>query len=718
MLPEFLLELFAPDGTLYDLTDRLDRESLSVSLAVERNLHAFTAGDLQVTLEDGDGVVSGLFDGITSADTWRVRLSRDGKPFFLGIAVATDGIGTDRKQFTMELMAVDLSKALDDLQAETVARPSTAYALTATAGSGTNLLTMNTTDNLYNGDQLRLSLSLAIEEAEIALVLSATQVQLTENLTSSFTSASVVELLTPFYRFKTPEFLVDALLDSAATVISGRNVNLDGPPSRIPIFADQSTNLLDQVAVPTSLLQKDGKAFVGFAATSFEQATPDAAWASVATARNWIDWSPYRLQSEGEPATFADSPAGNPDEYGVDFTPGSLVAYFITSPGGNPRRLELQTYTSADGVTWAGPTLHVLLQTLGVGVAWVGWTGDYDPTRNRYYYAGRGDDGTLEFGYYDLTGASKVVLSAALHYIALRYSREADAMVALNATENRLEAWRDAAIIYQSPGYAIGIQAFGIKQARYLDGQWIWTGIDAAIPSVFYSKDSLLTVISIPLTSRLPSGSTTGQRASIVNGQFRVAINGMPSTGDAKAMYYVGAPFFAGVLPYADFSGMSVSEALDELAILMNGIFSVDREGVARFILRELDSGSASIALDDLVLERSDVPIWLETYDYVEVQTADGASGTAGQKTSISRNLEISTQIPISGGVATAVAHYLYDFFSKRRQAMDVELDDAEGLDLQLLDPVSLDGLDWQIYQVDRELADYRASAILIERVA
>lgn len=716
---DFQLILKSPEGVSYDVTERMSLEdSGTLSLSVERNLHEFRAGDFSVILEDGDGEMAALFEDAEPSDRWDLKFFRDDEPLFLGVVIPVDMVSIDRRNFTVEINAVDLSKALEDVTAETVRRPSTSYALTATATAGTNLLTLNTTAGLMNGDELNLFQGLTSEDVVIALVKSSTQVQLTDNTLYTFTSAATVTLSTPYYRARTPAFLIDALLDAAGDRIAGRSVQLTGPTGRVPVFADQSTNLLDQILVPTSLLQKGGKQFAGFAATSFDQASPETDWGSVAPARNWVDWTPYRTQAQGEPATFANSPSGDPDQYGVDFTPGALVAYFLDTNGAALCRLN--KYTSADGVTWAGPTIIATVFSAGAGNTVVGFSGDYDSTRNRFYYVARGSAGTQEFGYYDLSGATDNTISTASTYSlagTIRYSAEADLLMLRNAKDNHFEAWRDVTKQHDSPVFT-SLVLMDAKQLRFLAGRWIWLGTSRGVPTVFFTDNDFASVLQIPLTEALPPGSSTAYKATIVNGQFRIALNAVSSSGTVMARYFVGSELFSGIVPYADFTGMSITEALVELAVILNGVYGIDRDGKARFVLRDLDSGEASVSLDDLIIERSDLPVWQETFDYVEVSAEGGVKGAAGTKTAVSRNLSVSVRLPVSGGVATSIAEYLFRFYSVKRQLVRASFDDADDYPLQLMDPVTLDGNSWLLYQVDRDCGQHQAQAVLLEKAS
>jgi len=719
---DYLFELVAPDGTRHDVTDRTAVEGLSrLTIAIERNLHDFRAGDLSVTFDDGDGFFTDLFAILEPSDRWKLNVDRDGARHFSGVIPGIDSIRFDKKEFTVEVTALDLSKLLEDISADVVSRDPEIYVLGADVAASATTVTLNSTAGLYNGDTLSLTSDATEEQVTIALVTSGTQVTLTQATSNAFTAATTVVLLvTRFFRYKTPEYLINALIDAAGDLLSGRSIRLAAAPSNLPIFSDVSTNRLGGTTVPNSWTQKGSNHFARIGSASFEQTEPAEDWTSVIPDRQWIDWTPYRTQAQGEPATFAIPPpalAVFTDQFAFDYTVGAFVAYDVSAPIGFPQFVELNKWTSADGITWSGKTLVATLVDVGIGNT-AGSSGcDFDPIRNRVYYEWRSDIGTQEFGYWDVAGATKVVLDGTERRGQsgnIRYSREYDGLLVYNETQDALEIWRDSEVLITYSGQFA--KAWYPKHTRYLNGAWYNVAYPQGVPSVLFTRDDFETVSQIKLAGK-PTSGTSARRITIVDGSIRIAVNANPDAGSSpQARMFIGADIFAGVIPYANFEGQSLIGALDELAILLNAAFFVDAEATAHFVLRVLDSGAEVKDIEDLVTDRVDEPIWLELYDYVEFKLPDGEVATAGQQTSISRNLSVEIQLVASFAVATAAAEYLLGFFQRRRKHSTVGLED-DGSIYGPLDRVRLDGIEWLVYSVDRDLANYEVGLEVIEKV-
>ena len=717
---DYLFELVAPDGTRHDVTDRTSLEGLSrLTLVIERNLHDFRAGDLSVTFDDGDGFFTDLFALLEPSDRWKLNVDRDGARHFSGVIPGIDSIRFDKKEFTVEVTALDLSKLLEDISADVVSRDPEIYALGADVAVSATTVTLNSTAGLYNGDTLSLTSDAIEEQITIALVTSGTQVTLTQATSNAFTAVdTAVLLVTRFFRYKTPEYLINALIDAAGDLLSGRSIRLAAAPSNLPIFSYVSTNRLGGTTVPNSWTQKGSNHFARIGSASFEQTEPAEDWTSVAPDRQWVDWTPYRTQAQGEPATFATAPALLSlamDTFGFDYTVGAFVAYHVSTVIGFPQFVELNKWTSADGTTWSAKTFVATLVDLGAGNVGSARGTEFDPVRNRVYFAWTSNVGLQEFGYWDVAGAAKVSIDLTEERgKGMRYSREFDGLVVYNSTQDAVEVWRDTEVLLTYSGPFAG--AWTPPYTRYLNGAWYNVAYPQGVPSVLFTRDDFETVSQIKLAGK-PTSGTSPRRITIVDGSIRVAVNANPDAGSApQARMFIGADIFAGVIPYADFEGQSLIGALDELAILLNAAFFVDAEATAHFVLRVLDSGAEVKDIEDLVTDRVDEPIWLELYDYVEFKLPDGEISRAGQQTSTSRNLSVEIQLVASFSVATAAAEYLLGFFQRRRKHSTVGLDD-DGSIYGLLDRVRLDGIEWLVYSVDRDLANYEVGLELIEKV-
>ncbi len=717
---DFSFVLADPAGREYDVTERVVLEGLSkISLSVERNLHEFRAGDLTVSLDDGDGFVSGLFAGVEPSDRWSLRVHRDGAMRFSGTVVPIDSVHFDLKEKVAEITALDLSKTYEEIDATPVRRSVLDYLTTGTNSAGATTLTLASTAGLYNGDELRLASTAATEDVTILFVASATSVTLTAALGNTYAAGTPATLTTPFYRFQTPEFLIGKLLDEAAP--PGRVVRLTSSGGSLSV-SDVSTNLLPNVStMPAYVCSRSAQATAAqpTSARRFEQATADADWIDAGVwSSGYEDWSPFFASHESEPGYLLHEVAeSTKDRYSWKYGATTyryvpLITILVNE------RFEISTASTTDGATWSGSTTFAVVESAIAPLVFSYIAVEYDRARDRVYYSWKKSDGTGQFGYYNSAGGGKTVL-ASYGLDLLRYSRERDVVVG-QKDATTIEIWQgDLRIAVRTlalgnqPRTIVPPESMGIRTLRWIGTAAYFLDYQGLVPQLHFSDDDFATERIVPLAAEPATPrSAMFSRCCVVSGTYRVFVYGPNST----VLYFVAAPYFAGVISYADFEDMAVSNALDELAVVANGVFSVDLYGVAYFVSRDLDSGMPQVDVGDLVLERTEDPLWLETYDFVQVSGPNGVVGVSGVRTSISRNLEVTSQLATSVPVATSIAVYLHVFFSKRRRVDKVSLDDV-GVDYRLLDPIRLDGVDWIVYASERDLGAYEIGLDLLERV-
>ena len=121
-------------------------------------------------------------------------------------------IHIDRRDHLVSLQVFSFSKILEGVSAETVKR--TVTGRTGTVSIGSKVVTVSSTTDLAPNDLIELDDGTTQEEQTIAEVVSATRVDTVVAWTNAF-SADTLTLLTPFYRFKTIEFLLNELFDAA-----------------------------------------------------------------------------------------------------------------------------------------------------------------------------------------------------------------------------------------------------------------------------------------------------------------------------------------------------------------------------------------------------------------------------------------------------------------------------------------------------------------------
>jgi hypothetical protein len=720
-LPTFRFTLTSPAGVSLDVTSRVSLDDLGeLNQVVERNLHAFRVGDMSVVLEDGDGSLAEMFAGVSIQDRWRMTVERDGTPLFSGIVIAGETVGIDQRQRTLSLVCVDQTRLLDDVSAATVARATTLYITAGTNTAGSDTLTLTSTAGLFNLDEIQTG---PRDTYTVRQVINATQVHVDPVLTATLAAGVDVKLITPFHRYKKPADLIGLLLDAGG--VTSRRVDLAGDPSETPVLSESNLNLhpMDFSFFAAQFLQKGGKLVMGFNASGMgEQAEPSDDWTASADGP-WVDWNPYRTQAEGEPTTHLKSNATTGNEnLGWDFqaSPAASTMYIMVVDNvSGTKTVKIRKRTSTDGGNvWSALSDVVTLHS-GSAVGYSPFCNlDYDSTRNLVYYSFMELAGgtVLQTGFWDVGGAAKTVISSAFFLKGLRYSKEADRVIGVYQTNvgglpqvARVLTYRGGLLLSDHTS-TWGVEDFpNFKHATFFGGSWYCIGGAISGTMLYISPDDFATFTAILL-----SNLGTGQGyATVVNGTVRIYAPG----GTFGQYVYVLAPSFLGVVGYADFTERSVLTALDDLAVLLNAVFYVDEDGVATFLLRRrLDPGDP-ISFEGLVSEEQESPIWVESYDFVEVTGAESVTGSAGSKGSKSRNLSVDNQLCRTAAICSSVALALFRYYGVDRTVLSVEAADEFGK-LHLMDPVLYRGRTWDLYEFSRALGTYEMSAQLLEQVS
>ena len=206
--------------------------------------------------------------------------------------------------------------------------------------------------------------------------------------------------------------------------------------------------------------------------------------------------------------------------------------------------------------------------------------------------------------------------------------------------------------------------------------------------------------------------SITRYFGSRVNGQYRI----FSYSGSAPRGYLVGAPFYAGVISYADFEGQSVAEALKDLSILVNAVFWVDDDGQGHFVARDLFDPGQVFEVEGRVMEEEEAAIWDETVSYVEVE-GGGVTAVSGLKDFSSSGLSLNSPFVPNEAFAQALADQYADYYARRRAHVEQELIDPDGHIYRPLDRVMHGGRRFLVYESDHDLADDQVRVQLLEDV-
>ena len=758
--PRFLAPLPAPvPGDPVDVTDRLLLEATgSVNRALDRDLLSFRTGDMTLAFDDDPAFFADLFAFFGVTDRWQIRIFRRDEIQFWGVILGLGSITLDRKARTCEITAYGLTRQLQDVSAETVKRTLAVTKLNAQLTAGATSATVDSTALLLTGDVLHVTDHVNSEDLTVKQTTSATVVSLEAPAVNTYASGSPVTATTPYYRYESVDFLVRELFRVAGIPVAQllldnsqfrkaapTPVNLEGLNLSAWVWSGFGDGKNEAAGRVYATLATGPNAGPG----TYRQDSPSSPWAFVNTdLKPYMDVSRYFKQSEAQDSYFplrgpvnvegnSDfTYAGDQHLAGIDMrASASVISYYFSTTSLADVDVVRRFRRTGAGAWDAGTNIvnkpDAAFFNRGHGC-------EFDPRRaggpaagGLYLYWRRDPDNVLRWQYLDL---DTLVFSSLLQaddtgkgYFGACYVPEFDYVLALRGTSDlgpafEISAWRGTTRLWvrpfpgclvkaeEGPGVAVP-PVYPTHSLRYVNGSLYCLLISDGALQILRSDDEFQSFVIKKLAN-----STVRVRhfASRIGDQYRI----FGYQGSAPRGYLTAAPFYAGVVSYADFEGKSCAEALKDLAVLTNALFWVDDNGQGHFVARDLYDPGAVTALDvdpdDRLLERSDQLIWDQSVSYVEV-SGGGSSATSGLKDFSSSGLSLSAAFVPNEAFAQALADSYYEFFGRRRAYIESPAIDPDGRIYQPLDRVTVDGIRHLVYESDHDLAADEVSLRLLE---
>ncbi len=738
----------------------------SINRAIDRNLLSFKTGDLSLTLRNRDGFADELFSDLKPTDRWVVTVQRRGLAVASGIVMGLGSIKYDRTHRVCQVIGYGPTRILEDSSAEPVSRTFGAITITGAVAVSATVLPLSTTAGMLQGDMLHLLSTdqAKTEDVIIKTVDSAMQVTLKAGTSNAYASPDVVTVSTPYYRYKTIDFLIRQLFQAAgigvAEITLSRSQFGRAAPSPISWNGLGVTKALVSGACERVVAGQKRIYAILDTLGSYYQPTgsPDADWLQEdATLRPWIDWSRYRNQVDGAPDVILRAPdavgvAGSEAfALGVDNRSATKKIYRY-----NPATLSIESNTTTDGTTWTG-WVNVTSFALGD----TGDTGcEFDPVRNLVYHTrGKSVQSLWTSGVYDVSGggAGGQLSDADANgpgYHGFRYIPEKDYVLALYGSwrtiggsspsfffgsDCQIVALRGISVLWTRPlpkinhiggssaaagptdrivsgSTALGNAFCSLHGARSINGVLYFVAFVNGQLSLFWSADDFKTVTYKSIGGATTSvGSAHPGRAADAYYVWSYSTKGQALASD-KA-YELGAPFYAGVIPYADHSGLSVAEALKNLAVLTNAVFWVDDDFEGHFVARDLLPALPPVEIGGSVLSRVETHLWDQSVQYVEVSGGSAAAQVSGNHAFAASGLSLSSPFMPNDAMAQALADSYYAFLSLQRRFIELSNEDKDGRIFQPLDRVLLDGLRYLVYESEHDPANDQATLRLLEDV-
>lgn len=724
-----------PSSAPEDITRRTMLDGFgAINRAAERDLLSFKTGDLTLTFLNTDGYFDDMFALFEPADRWQLRVFRRGMIQFWGVILGRGSILFNRLETTCEVTAYGLTRQLQDTSAGTIRRTLAVTRLGAQLLAGATTATLDSTAGLLTGDVLHVTDHVNKEDPIVKQVTSGTVVSLEASAVHTFANGSEVTATTPFHRYKSVEFLVRELFTAAGIPLAHLRLSNSQFKRAAPTPVNIAGLSLSAFAYCCPA-EKDRAVHVSLATGievgpgTYRQADPVDAWTQEsASLLPFVDWSKYYRQDEPLPAStirdlqpvLAELLVGSIQPtfcVGFDYRSATTRRYSLNAIGGVD---ELQVFTSANrGATWfSGTTVSAVPNGIGGTTANMGT--ELDLSRDLVYCYYINNDGGMEFRVYDLATAGwtdlKQADDSAKGYFGACWVPELDAVVALRASGPagpafEIAAFRGKARLWVRPfpsclavpPTADEYQVYPTHSLRHVGGSLYCVAISDGALQLIRSDDEFRTYTMSEL-----AGATSNTRAFGARIGGRYIITGY--SGAVPRTYLAAAPFYAGVVAYADFEGKSVGEALKDLAVLTNAVFWVDDSGEGRFVARDLYDPGSIMEIGDRIKTRTDSAIWDQTVQYVEV-----GDTVSGDNDFSATGLSLDSEFAPNEAFRQALADSYAEFYSRKRAEVECDVHDPDGHIYQPLDRVTIGGIRHMVYESDHLLPEDEVRLTLLE---
>jgi len=711
-----------PLGHELDLTDRIDDDGLgTLTDALDEDLLQIVASDIGLDLVDDDGKARAFLAPGVPGDVYEIIVERETglrrpkwRRIFGGVLDIPFSIDIDRKDGVVSLTAFAYGKLLEQASAETIRR--TVTGRTGTVSASSAVVTVDDTTDLRVGDDIQLATAAVEESQRIFSVDGPTQVTTVKTWTNAFTNAPL-ELLTPYERDRSIEWLAGQLFTTGG--IADYEVSIDHEISGTPVATDMSragtfggSGL--PALVPRSITDVDGEIKIRYASGNAKSApnARDGFHDDGGANTGILDWQPYVLT---EPALVdLEERAGNDDgTIAPDYASGneyqySLFAEFVADDPDDHVNLRLRrdgsnlaiidSYDTGGGAGHTKKSLEYDPVNLGVWTSYRRSPGD----------AVTGDLEKIEF--YDAGTAAQtdIVGNAVGAFRHLRCVRSLGLMAAYNGSTT-LDLYDLAS-------------KTKVRTLTAPTGLATWTlrAWDTWLAGLAQIGAAWFVVIWDTRTwaeiARYKVGAPgTNQPYLAV---FRDEERGRNlAVGFAGSSYFVLGLAFEGVLPYANFEGMSCAKALADLAVCAGAYLRVDEHRIGGLLSRILAPAGTPKEIGT-PLEWSSTPFG-ERYVRQVVVTGKDADGNdvkeiAGATGESQYQIEISSQLISTAGVAFAVGQQYFGLFGTPRPLEELTIEEPAGGALAALDSVRLEGRTYVVLEAETHLADREQDLVLL----
>lgn len=704
-LRQHLVTLRGPAGE-WDVTDRLVRDIGTIASNTEEDFLVLTHGDVTLELDNSDGAVEAFFEGMGPDDVCELTIERHSgrrrnrwDTLFAGTLDLPWSLRFNRMSQTAHVQAYSYSKLLERESAETVRRTITGRTATVSAASAT--VTVSSTTDILPGDEIELADSTKSESKRVQQINSATQLVTVETFVNAFTSGSTLEVLTPYLRNKTPQFLAEQVFDAAGLIATLLDIdnNLGDFPFATPLSVDAWPLASGSPAAMRHLTIRGGQISALSDASPFHEwtmPTPAGAWTDTGLTLPLIDWTPYQDAEPGSLVAALASFDGSTDA--ADYAAGDSWEMLSGTPHDLSRNGVDQV--TVEAVTNAAYSVEFVPED---GFPWVSQTHTAANTKTRYW-----DGAVLQTIEASIGGELRYLRRLGL--VALHQRSPGASTFGSFTTSLRLYHPTTRTLV-QTVTVPAGLQARTLRvtdrhiTGLYVDGPRvrcrIWTRNWDQVADFLVS----------------PTGGSVGtvRRLSVYTDSHRREL----VIGCVGSTFIVIAPYYAGVVLYADFEGKSCAAAMKDLALITMSYLEVDENKVGT--LRGRASEDAERKLQPVVvsrpLEMEEWPVFefFRTSCLVTGRTEDGEDieEVVGDTGDSARRLEIDSALITTPALAQTIGLQYVSFLGVPRRQAEIVIEESNDL-IRPSEYIDLDGTLWLVVEasLDAKRREYRLRAL------
>ena len=706
-----VITLTDPAGNDHDITSRCPPRSLGeLTEEADDELVQLVHPDISFTLHDEDRFLRDLLAGAVRSDVYRLRIERQrwgGGGYdlvFAGVLDLVNGVSFDEKTDQASFQVLALSKLLELQDAGRVRRDVTGLTGSTTVGLKV-VSAIPDTSALRSGDEITLDDGSNRETQVIDTVDFGTQVTCLKAFSSTF-SAAELTLETPFYRGATVEALAIDLFGLAE--ISEVTVNISEALSNVPFPSSLNEQGLPASGAPAAMIERSSDLSIFISGGRYDAPSPSEAFSFAGGDTNKADWRPYKTT---EPGTLRVKPAGYLETTVEDYDSGDDYDLQVSGPD-----LLLRKNAATIATVASGTGAHVAYRDTWIEYdeandrVWVAYVEEQTFLGNTIAVASvevYDDSGTAAF-----TASSQFGEMRCLAGDRMVVHRREPVVVSDQATKGSTQGFDVYAgstleVSLQSPGDGVQTETFRAMGDHYL--------------AVRLSAGSA----SIAVWERATGNLVADHRfVGSVGGAVQATVFDEGGTVTPTFVCYAGGRYavasqsFSGVIPYADFEGLSAWDALRELALVSGAYVWVDEFGAGYLVSRAASLSTLPTVEIDAPLRGTFRPVsaWYrascvvtgETEDGEEVEEVFPPGGDSNNR------LEISIDLPITAGLASALAAAYVSYFGSLGEQRDWTIVEPRSGRARFFGKVSHKGREYRVLRAGTSLTRATQSLELV----